>query len=564
MAESAAAAAVTLVVPDLGDFSDVDVIDVLVKAGDEVAIDTPLITLETDKATMDVPSTAAGTVRELRVGKGDKVSRGDAIAVLQPQAGGGTAADAAGETSPVATPAGQATAPSASSASTRDGAGPMVDVVVPDLGDFEGVEVIDVLVKVGDEIEIDTPLITLETEKATMDVPATAAGRIVEVEVRKGDKVSRGDLILRLRGSAQAAVAPAAALEPEVRPQKTDRSGGEPSAAAVPAPERAQTLPPPASPPRIDEPGFARAHASPSVRKFARELGVDLVRVQGSGAKGRITHDDVKAWVKGVLVSGASGTTAGTAAAWPRVPEVDFAKFGPVSVEPLGRIQRISGPRLAAAWVNVPHVWQMDEADITALEETRGQLKDAAATQGIKLTPLAFIVRAVVRTLAAFPRFNASLEPGGQALVLKQYVHIGFAADTPRGLVVPVIHDADRMDIYELARALASLSEKARDAKLSPTEMQGGCFTISSLGGIGGTAFTPIINAPEVAILGVSRASMKAVFREGQFEPRLVLPFTLAYDHRVVDGADAVRFTTRLAAELETPAGLVAAVPEPA
>jgi pyruvate dehydrogenase E2 component (dihydrolipoamide acetyltransferase) len=312
--------------------------------------------------------------------------------------------------------------------------------------------------------------------------------------------------------------------------------------------------------PPINEPGFSRAHAGPSVRKFARELGVDLTRVKGTGFKGRITHDDVKAFVKNLL-SGGGAPAAAAGAALPTIAPVDFSKFGPVETKPLSRIQRISGPRLHASWVNIPHVTQFDEADITELEDVRSKLKQKAAKEGIKLTPLAFIVRAVVKALQEFPTFNASLDPGGADLVLKKYMHIGFAADTPNGLVVPVIHNADRCDIYEIARKLSELSEKARAGKLSIAEMQGGCFTISSLGGIGGTAFTPIINAPEVAILGVSRSVMKPVYRDGTFVPRLMLPLSRSYDHRVIDGALAVRFTTYLAETLANPGVLTEAVP---
>jgi pyruvate dehydrogenase E2 component (dihydrolipoamide acetyltransferase) len=318
----------------------------------------------------------------------------------------------------------------------------------------------------------------------------------------------------------------------------------------------------------IDEPGFSRAHAGPSVRRFARELGVDLAQISGTGFKGRITHDDVKAYVKKALSGGVAAPAAGGGPAaarggsgLPAVPIVDFAKFGPIETKPLSRIQKISGPRLQASWVNLPHVTQFDEADITDLEDVRTKLKGKAAKEGIKLTPLAFIVRAIAKSLHEFPAFNASLDPSGQNLILKKYTHVGFAADTPNGLVVPVIHDADKKDVYEIARALADLSEKARAGKLAINEMQGGCFTISSLGGIGGTAFTPIINAPEVAILGVSKSSMKPVYKDGTFVPRLMLPLSLSYDHRVIDGAMAARFTTHLASVLADPRQLTEAVP---
>jgi pyruvate dehydrogenase E2 component (dihydrolipoamide acetyltransferase) len=440
------------------------------------------------------------------------------------------------------------------------------DITVPDLGDFKDVEVIDVLVKAGDPIELDTPLITLETEKATMDVPSTAAGVVKSVAIKKGDRVSKGSVIVQVEGS-EAKKAPAS--EPAPTPPAAEAPKQKSAEPQAPAPSAAAAAAPPAQPAptanrerqpapiAINEAGFASAHASPSVRKFARELGVDLGAVKGTGLKGRITPDDVKAWVKQALKAG----PAAGGAALPRVPEVDFAKFGAVEVKPLGRIQKISGPRLQASWVNVPHVWQMDEADITELEETRNKLKGEASKAGVKLTPLAFILRACVRALREFPLANSSLDASGQNLVLKKYIHLGFAADTPNGLVVPVIRDADKKDIYELARDLAALSEKARAGKLTALEMQGASFTVSSLGGIGGTAFTPIINAPEVAILGVARSSMRAVYKDGQFVPRLILPFTLAYDHRVIDGAAGVRFTTFLAERLADVKGLLEAVP---
>ncbi len=438
------------------------------------------------------------------------------------------------------------------------------DITVPDLGDFKDVEVIDVLVKTGDKIEVDTPLITLETEKATMDVPSTAAGVVKAVAIKKGDRVSKGNVIVQVEGAGaqqqpqppasppQSAASPPPAPQPAPAAEAPQPKTPEPQAAAPP-PRPA----PAAAPVTINEAGFATAHASPSIRKFARELGVDLGSIKGSGLKERITADDVKAWVKQALRSG----TPAAGGALPKVPEVDFAKFGAIDVKPLGRIQKISGPRLQASWLNVPHVWQMDEADITELEATRNELKGEASKAGVKLTPLAFILRACVKALREFPLVNTSLDASGQNLVWKKYVHLGFAADTPNGLVVPVIRDADKKDVYELARELAALSEKARAGKLSATEMQGASFTISSLGGIGGTSFTPIINAPEVAILGVARSSMRPVYQDGKFVPRLILPFTFAYDHRVIDGAAAVRFTTFLAQRLADVKGLLEAVP---
>jgi pyruvate dehydrogenase E2 component (dihydrolipoamide acetyltransferase) len=451
----------------------------------------------------------------------------------------------------------------------------LVEVRVPDMGNFKDVAVIDVLVKPGESIEPEAPLVTLETEKATMDVPSTASGVIEKVHVAKGGKVNAGDLIATVRPAGDGAQAPAPAQEAAPAAKTTAAPPPAPArqqanaAAAAPIPQQAAGADATELPdalrtdlPPINEPGFSRAHAGPSVRRFARELGVDLTRISGHGFKGRITHDDVKAFVKGFMSSPAAAADAKPGGgALPAIPAVDFAAFGPVETQPLSRIQRISGPRLHASWVNIPHVTQFDEADITELEALRGKLKDAAAERGIKLTPLAFILRACVRALQAFPQFNSSLDPAGANLILKKYVNVGFAADTPNGLMVPVVHEADRKDVYEVARKLAELSEAARAGKLSAAQMQGGCFTISSLGGIGGTAFTPIINAPEVAILGVSRSAMKPVYLDGNFVPRLMLPLSLSYDHRVIDGATAVRFTTFLVKTLADPHSLTEAVP---
>jgi pyruvate dehydrogenase E2 component (dihydrolipoamide acetyltransferase) len=459
------------------------------------------------------------------------------------------------------------------------------DIFVPDLGDFKDVAVIEVLVKPGDSVQVDAPLLTLETEKATMDVPSTDAGVIEKLYVAKDSKVSSGTRIATLQigelaapvpdvaaAGAPAPAAAAAAARPATAPASLPASAATaapsaPSAPAAPAAAAASGAGLPAAPvlPPISEDGFSRAHAGPSVRRFARELGVDLGRVKGSGQKGRVTDEDVKAFVKSLMVPAAAAgamTAAGPGAgALPRIGVPDFAQFGPIETKPLGRVQRISGARLHASWVNLPHVTQFDEADVTELEQTRQTLKAKSDSAGIKLTTLAFIVRACVKALQQFPLFNTSLDASGENLVYKKYMHIGFAADTPNGLLVPVIRDADRKDIYEIARSLGELSAKARSGKLSGAEMQGGSFTISSLGGIGGTAFTPIINAPEVAILGVSRASMKPVFRDDAFVPRMILPLSLSYDHRVIDGANGARFTSYLAKTLADAHGLTEAVP---
>jgi len=524
-------------VPDLGNFSEVAVIEVLVKVGDKVAVDAPLVTLETEKATMDVPSSAAGVVEAVHVQAGGKVSEGSLVVTLRGEAGATAAA-------PTSAPAAAAATASAAPAAAPAAAAPSkIEVQVPDLGSFAEVAVIDVLVKAGDKVEIDTPLATLETEKATMDVPSTAAGVVEAVHIEKGGKVSAGARVVTVMGTAAAAPAPAAASAPAQ------------AAAPAAAPARAASAPPvaraPASLPPVNEASFGTAHAGPSVRKLARELGVDLSRVKGSGQKGRITHDDVKAWVKAMLAGG--GVPSGPAL--PQVPKVDFAKFGAVEVKPLGRIQKISGPRLHASWVNVPHVTQYEDADITDLEVERGKLKAKAAEAGVKVTPLAFIIRACVLALKEYPTFNASLD--GENMVLKKYFHIGFAADTPNGLMVPVIQNADELNLFGIARALGDLSERARKGTLKGNEMQGGCFTVSSLGGIGGTAFTPIINAPEVAILGVSRTQTKPVWDGKAFQPRQMLPLSLSYDHRLIDGALGARFAVYLAKVMADPKTLL-------
>ena len=440
---------------------------------------------------------------------------------------------------------------------------PQIDIRVPDLGSFKDVAVIELLIAPGDTIEVDTPIATLETDKATMDVPSSAAGKVVALHLSRGMKMNSGDLVATIETVASAVVASASPAAAVVATPSAPSAPSAPAPAAAPAQGTSSAIAasPTAGADRrrdfapIEGSGSSDAHAGPSVRRLARELGVDLSRVPGSGIKGRISHDDVKAWVKRAL----SGALAPAATALPKLPVVDHAAFGPVETRPLSRVQRISGPRLQASWINIPHVTQFDEADITDLEALRQALKPEAAAQGVKLTPLAFVVAACIRALQEFPGFNASLDESGQNLVFKRYFNLGFAADTPQGLMVPVIRDADRKDIYALARDLAALSERARNGKLAAADMQGGCFTVSSLGGIGGTAFTPIINPPEVAILGVSRSVMRPVWRDGAFVPRLMLPLSLSYDHRVVDGAAGVRFTSGLARRLAEPAALVAA-----
>jgi pyruvate dehydrogenase E2 component (dihydrolipoamide acetyltransferase) len=437
-----------------------------------------------------------------------------------------------------------------------------MEVLVPDIGGFKDVSVIDVLVSDGQQIDKETPLITIETEKAAMDVPAPVAGRIAQVKLKRGDKVSEGSVILMIEPVSAPVAAPTPPSGAAIQGAAGVAAAAAPvavAAAPVPAPAAPAVVPPVTAPApvvpsqgaSIDEAAFSRAHASPAVRKFARELGADLGHITGTGPKGRITVEDVKAQVKRLLT-----TPVAPVAALPKVPEVDFARFGPIEVKPLSRIQRISGARLQASWVNLPHVTQHEDADVTDMEAIRVALKDKAP-EGVRLTALAFIVKASVLALKEFPRFNASLDTAGENLVFKRYFHIGFAADTPNGLVVPVIRDADRMGLFQIAQALGGMSEKARAGKLTALEMQGGTFTISSLGGIGGTSFTPIINAPEVAILGVSRAAHKPVYQNGGFVPRLMLPLSLSYDHRVIDGAEAARFVVHLAKILADPRALI-------
>jgi pyruvate dehydrogenase E2 component (dihydrolipoamide acetyltransferase) len=427
--------------------------------------------------------------------------------------------------------------------------GTIKEVQVPDIGDFKDVPVIEVMVKPGDSVKAEQSLVTLESDKATMEVPAPFPGTVRELKVKVGDKVSQGTLILTLEttdgAAAQAPAAPApAALAPAAAPAA---AGPRPAPAAA-APTPPPAVPAPAAP--IDEAGFAKAHASPAIRRFARELGADLGKVTGSGPKGRVLKEDVQSFVKQALARPAAATAGGFGLALPAMPTVDFSKFGPVETRPLSRIKKISGANLHRNWVAIPHITQNDEVDITELESFRKQLAEEVQKQGIRVTPLAFLIKACVAALRAFPQFNASLSPDGESLVLKQYYHIGVAVDTPNGLVVPVIRDADKKGVLALAKELGDVSQRMRDGKMSPTDMQGGTFSISSLGGIGGTHFTPIINAPEVAILGVSRSSTKPAWRDGQFVPRLMLPLSLSYDHRVIDGAEGARFITFLSSVL--------------
>ena len=573
-------------VPDIGDVAEVDVIEVLVAEGDTVAKEQSLITVESDKASMEIPSTAAGVVKSLKVKVGDKVGEGTVILELAAE-GESSAAKAApaqaAETPAVAAEPAPAPAPRAAAGDTKpaaqpaapaDGSKSLATVVVPDIGDAKDVEVIEIMVNVGDVVKRDQSLITVESDKASMEVPSSHAGVVKEVRVKLGDKVNQGSEIVVIEAAdatpaaeapaAEAAPAPISGMkEPDIAPEtaKGSTTGGTAPTTPVVSGGPSQLA---SAPPQRHSPtqAFASAdvplrnlpHASPSVRKFARELGVDLAKVQGSGRKNRITHDDVRNFVKQALqqpavapvpVSGGDGGL--NLLPWPKI---DFTKFGEIEAKPLSRIKKISGANLHRNWVMIPHVTNNDVADITELEDFRQQLnkEQEKSKSGIKVTMLAFLIKAVVAALKKYPEFNASLD--GDTLVLKKYFHIGFAADTPNGLVVPVIRDADRKGILELARETAELTALARDGKLAPAQMQGGCFSISSLGGIGGTDFTPIINAPEVAILGVSRSTIQPVWDGKAFQPRLMLPLSLSYDHRVIDGAAAARFNVYLASLL--------------
>ena len=531
-------------VPDIGDFAEVEVIELMVKVGDTIKVDQSLLTVESDKASMEIPSSQAGVIKEIKIKVGDKVKEGSVIVVVEADgAAAAPAATAPAAAAPAPTPAPAAAAPAAAQAAPAAGGSQVVSV--PDIGDFDEVEVIEIMVKVGDTVKVDQSLLTVESDKASMEIPSSHAGVIKEIKVKVGDKVAKGTQIVVLdavAGSAPAAApvasAPAAAAPAAPAPAPVAAASAAPATPAAPAPVFSGS----------------GAHASPSVRKFARELGVDLTRVGGSGPKGRILHEDVQSYVKAALAGNAGNASkaatgsAGNGLTLLPWPSLDFSKFGPTELEPLSRIKKLSGPNLHRNWVMIPHVTQYDEADVTELEEFRKTSNEALAKakSSVKLTMLAFVIKACVAALKKYPTFNSSLDASGENLILKQYYHIGFAADTPNGLVVPVVKDADKKTVSQIAQDMADLSLQAREGKLKPTDMQGASFTISSLGGIGGTLFTPIINAPEVAILGLSKTAFKPVWDGKQFVPRLILPLSLSYDHRVIDGAMGARFSTYL------------------
>jgi pyruvate dehydrogenase E2 component (dihydrolipoamide acetyltransferase) len=525
-------------VPDIGDFKDVAVIELLVKPGDTVKAEQSLITVESDKASMEIPSSADGVVKEMKVALGDKVSEGSPLLMLE-SANGAAAPASASTPAQAQLPQVAAAAPSPAPQTAPPRGGGVVELRVPDIGDFKDVAVIEIFIKPGDAVKPEQSLITVESDKASMEIPASQGGVIKELKVRLGDKVSQGSVVALIEGAAEAAApAPAQAAAPAAAPSS--------------APASQRTSPTAALPPH--EPTTAPTnlpHASPSVRRFARELGVPLSEVKGSGPNGRITHEDVQGFVKGVMSgsvhTGAQKSAPAAGAGLPGLlpwPQIDFTKFGEIERKDLSRIKKISGANLHRNWVLIPHVTNNDEADITELEALRVQLNKENEKAGIKVTMLAFVIKAVVAALKKFTEFNTSLD--GEQLVYKKYFHIGFAADTPNGLVVPVLRDADKKGLLQIAQEMAELSKKARDGKLGPADMTGGCISISSLGGIGGTHFTPIINAPEVAILGLSKGYMKPVWDGKAFQPRLMLPLSLSYDHRVIDGAAAARFNAYL------------------
>lgn len=533
-APAAGGAVEAVTIPDLSGASDVDVIEVLVKEGDSVEEGDSLITLETDKASMEVPAPKAGVIKSMKIKEGDKVNEGDLL--LELEVSGGAAA------APAETAAPAAEQPATQDAAPAPAAGGIEEVRIPDLSGASDVDVIEVMVKDGDTIAEGDSLITLETDKASMEVPAPKGGVVKSMKIKEGDKVNEGDLLLELE--VQGAAAPATAPSKPAAPAKAE----------APTPVKAAATAAPSAPASAAdlnalEKKNRSVYAGPAVRAMAREFGVDLTKVSGSGRKGRILKEDVQAYVKSALKqlekgAGAAAPVAGSGI--PPIPEVDFSKFGEIELHKLSKVDKITRDNMTRCWLNIPHVTQFDEADITELEKFRKEMKDEAAKSGVKLTPLPFLIKAAAIALTRHQKFNASLHADGEHIVYKKYVNIGIAVDTPNGLMVPVIKDADKKSIYELSNEAMELAGKAKDRKLKPNEMQGACFTISSLGGIGGTGFTPIVNAPEVAILGVSKADIKPRWNGKEFEPRQMLPLCLSYDHRAINGGDAGRFLTEL------------------
>ena len=532
-------------VPDLGGASDIEVIEVLVGPGDVIELEQTLVVMEGDKATMDLPASAAGTVVEVKVSVGDSVSEGSLIVTLTAEVGAAVEEEAVAvvaEAVVSSAPVEEKEAPVPSQPGTVHD---LIEVNVPDLGGASDVEVIEVLINAGDVIELEQTLVVMEGDKATMDLPASAAGTVVDVKVAVGDSVSEGSLIVTLMTGEASAPSKSALVE----------SVSAPASEAVAKPVKAPQPTPVAAKTEISTAvsGGSMVHATPSVRRFARELGVDLSLIlQGSGRKGRILKDDVSRHVKKVMtaVPVTSVKTVPGNGAIPAIPAVDFSQFGEIEEQKLSKIKRLTGVNLSRVWLNLPMVTHHDEADITEMEIFRKSLKGSAEKEGLKVTGLGFMLKAVAAALKQYPQFNSSLSPDGERLILKKYYNIGIAVDTPKGLVVPVLKDVDKKSLFELSAEMFELGVKAREGKLRPAEMQGGCMTISNLGGIGGTAFTPIVNAPEVAILGATRSQMKPVWNGSEFEPRLMMPLDMSYDHRVIDGADAARFMRTIVALL--------------
>ena len=544
-----------ITVPDIGDTKNVDVIEVNVKPGDVIKKEDTLIVVEGEKATMDVPSSHAGVVKEVKLKVGDKVSQGSLILLLE-EAGASAAAPApapAAVSTPAPAPVAAAPAPVAAAPAAASGPARSETVSVPDIGDAKNVDVIEIAVKVGDSVNKDDTLIVVEGEKATMDVPSPVSGVVESIALKVGDKVSQGSVIgvIKVAGGAAAIPATAAAATSATSvaaAANTTTVATSTVTSAMPAVSGDRAAPVPDYPYERRPAGEKIVHASPAIRRFARELGVDMAKINATGPKGRVMKEDIQSFVKFEL--NRPKPVASSGAGMPELPTIDFSKWGEVETKQLTRIQKVSSVNLHRNWLTIPHVTQHEDADVTELEAFRQSLKDEAEKRGIKLTPLVFVMKAVVNTLQAFPSFNASLAPDGETLVLKKYWHIGVAVDTPDGLVVPVVRDVDKKSVFQLSEELAEISKKARDKKLGADAMQGSTFTISSLGGIGGTYFTPIVAWPNVSILGLSKSAMKPVWDGKQFVPRLMLPMSLSYDHRVIDGAVGARFITHLAKNL--------------
>lgn len=534
-------------IPDIGGAQDVDVIEILVKKGDTIKKDQGLITLEGDKATMEIPAPFEGVVEEIQVKVGDKVAQGSVIMKVSTEAVTSESQKPAEKSEPTssqesvelkeeASPA-ETEADDNNEATSTTATGSPEDIKIPDIGGAKDVDVIEILVKKGDTVKKDQGLITLEGDKATMEIPAPFDGVVDEIQVKIGDKVSEGSVILRMTGQSEKSKAKAAEKVSEAKPAEKEK--------ATPTPEpKTETS---VAPAMAESKSDTNIPASPAVRRLARELGVQLANVAGTGRKSRVTTEDIHAYVKNALQQKqvSSGLTVSAA------PVIDFSQFGEIETKPLNKIKRLTGVNVHRSWITIPHVTQFDEADITELEAFRKEETANHKNADYKLTLLAFVCKVVSKALAVFPQFNASLDAQGENLIYKQYCNIGIAVETPNGLVVPVIKNVSALSVSEIAKEMARLSTKAREKGLMPNDMSGGCFTISSLGGIGGTAFTPIVNAPEVAILGLSRSSIKPVYIEDTFQPRLILPLSLSYDHRVIDGAEAARFTRYLCESLQ-------------